>query len=212
VRKETWLKLGVHVASLTPLATLVWAVWHGQLGPDLIGAATRRTGRYALAWLLLSLAPTAVRVLSGWPGMLRIRRLLGLYALFYALVHFSIFLGLTYAFDLSLALEGVRQSRFILLGGAALLILVSLGITSTSGWMRRLRRNWKRLHRLVYLAAALAALHYLWNFKDTRKTPLLVGGVLVVLLIVRLPPVERLLARLRRSPGDRRSTEQPRSP
>ena len=85
MRKEAWLKLGTHVASLTPLAMLAWAAWHRQLGPDLIGAATRRTGRYALAWLLLSLLPTAIRVLSGWPGLLRVRRMLGLYALFYAL-------------------------------------------------------------------------------------------------------------------------------
>jgi methionine sulfoxide reductase heme-binding subunit len=197
MRKTLWLKLGVHVVALTPLALLLWAAWHKQLGPDLIGEATRRAGRYALAGLLLSLLPTTVRVLSGWPGLLRVRRILGLYAVFYALIHFAIFLGLDYALDLGLALQGVRQSPFVLAGGAALLLLLPLAVTSTDGWIRRLGRTWRHLHRLTYLAAALAVLHYAWNFKDTRKTPLLVGGALLILLLLRLPLVARGLARLR---------------
>ncbi len=192
------LRLATHLVSLAPLVALLWAAWRGQLGADPIGEATRRAGRYALIWLLLSLAPTAIRLLTGWGGLVRVRRALGLYAFFYALVHLGIYVGVDYAFDLPLLAESVRRSPFILAGIGAFALLVPLAITSTDGWVRRLGRNWKRLHRLVYLAGALVVWHYAWNYKELRAQPLIAATVLAALLLVRL--LDRLLARRRVSP------------
>ena len=197
-RKVPWLKGVVHAAALTPLVVLVWMYWQGQLGPDPIGEAIRRSGRYALILLLLSLVPTALRLVTGYRGALRVRRALGLYAFMYAGLHFLAFAGLDYGFELDLLLQAMFEGRRIPVGAAALALLIPLAVTSTTGWIKRLGKNWRRLHRLVYLAAGLAVLHYVWTFKETRTAPIVAGAVLLVLLVVRIPPVTRLFDRRQR--------------
>lgn len=198
-RRALWLKVAVHLSGLAPLVLLVWAYWSGQLGPDRIGEAMRRAGRLAVLFLMLSLTPTVVARVFGFREVLRVRRALGLYAFMYAATHFLIFIGLDYGLDLGLILLAIRDSRFILVGAAALIILAMLALTSTRGWMKRLGKNWKRLHRAVYVAGALAVWHYAWAFKELRMRPIAYGVVLVALLTLRLPPVVRWLGGLRRT-------------
>ena len=196
-RGVVWLKLAVHGGALVPLALLLWRFWQGKLGPDPVGDMSRLSGRYALIFLLLSLTPTVIALVSGFRGVLRVRRLLGLYAFMYAGLHFLVFVGLDYGFDLRLIWLGITEGRFILLGLTALLLLVPLAVTSTSGWIRRLGKNWRRLHRLSYLASALVVLHYAWAFKELRSTPLIAGAALALMLLLRLPPIRNALARRR---------------
>ncbi|OGO04642.1 MAG: hypothetical protein A2Y73_00305 [Chloroflexi bacterium RBG_13_56_8] len=191
--KNRGLNTLVNIAALIPFFALVWAYWHGQLGPDVIGEATRRTGRYALAFLLLSLTPTVLTRAFGVRGIFWLRRLLGLYAFKYALLHFFIFVGWDYAFNFRLIALAIRDGRFVLFGLAAFLLLVPLAVTSTEGWVRRLGKNWERLHRAVYLASVLAVIHYGWVFKELRIMPVVAGAALLALLIARLPPVTEFL-------------------
>jgi sulfoxide reductase heme-binding subunit YedZ len=176
---------------------LVVSYWLGGLAPDPIIASMRRTGRYALAFLLLSLVPTAVRILFGRPELLRVRRAIGLYAFFYALLHLAIYVGLDYAFDLSLIWLVVRDGGYVLLGFATFILMIPLAVTSTRGWMRRLGKNWRRLHRLAYVAAALDVIHYTWVYKELRLTPLLAAAALALLYLLRLPPVADYIERQR---------------
>jgi sulfoxide reductase heme-binding subunit YedZ len=196
-RKLPWLKIAVHVAALAPLAALAFQYWQGNLGPDATGEAIRRTGRYAIVLLILSLVPTAMKLLTGSKVLLKVRRTLGLYGFAYAVVHLLAFAWLDYAFDLAFLLPALVSGRRTLAGLVALVLLVPLAITSTSGWIRRLGKNWKRLHRLAYAASVLAVLHYVWTFKELRTAPIVAGVVLLLLFVVRLPPVARLLARWR---------------
>jgi sulfoxide reductase heme-binding subunit YedZ len=156
---------------------------------------TWRTGRYALAFLILSLVPTVIATVPGFKAVLQIRRALGLYAFMYAVLHFLVFVELDYGFDFGLIVIAIVEGPFVLVGLAALIILTLLAVTSTAGWKRRLGRNWKRLHRLVYLAGGLAVVHYAWRFKELRRMPVLTGAVLLLLLMARIPPIARRLAR-----------------
>jgi sulfoxide reductase heme-binding subunit YedZ len=125
------------------------------------------------------------------------RKWLGLYAFFYASLHFLIFIGLDYGFDWSLLYEAIFEKRYALVGFAALLILLPLAITSTQGWMRRLGKRWKSLHRWVYLAGILAVIHYVWVVKADIREPLAWGAVLGILLILRIPAVRKRAANWR---------------
>jgi sulfoxide reductase heme-binding subunit YedZ len=197
-RTTFWLKVTVHLATLLLLIALVWGYWRGQLGPDPIGEVIRRTGRYAIIFLILSLVPTAVRLVTGSVALLKIRRILGLYAFMYVALHFLGFAWLDYGFDLPFLLPALIDGRRTFAGLVALIVLIPLAVTSTSGWIRRLGKNWKRLHRLAYLASVLAVLHYAWSFKELRVAPIVAGLLLLILLAVRVPPVADFLGRLHR--------------
>ena len=197
-RKILWLKVVAHVVALVPFAVLAWGYWQGRLGPDLTGEAIRRTGRYAIVFLILSLVPTAIKLLTGSGALLKIRRILGLYAFLYVALHFLGFAWLDYGFDLPFLLPALVDGRRTLAGLVALIMLIPLAVTSTSGWIRRLGKNWRRLHRLTYLASVLAVLHYVWSFKELRVAPIVAGVLLLLLLVMRVPPVAGLLSRLRR--------------
>jgi len=187
-----WLSIVVHLGSLAPLAWLIWQFLHDQLTVNPIQALTLRTGKYALVLLVLSLACTPLSTFLGWRQVLRVRRALGLYAFLYVSLHFLIFVGLDYGLDWRLLREAIFEKRFALVGFLAFLLLLPLAITSTRGWMRRLGQAWKRLHRLVYVAALLAIVHYMWAVKADLREPLAYGAVVVVLLALRLPFVRRL--------------------
>ena len=193
------IALLIHVGAWIPLATLAWMAWQGHLGPVPVAAATRLLGRYALALLLLSLVPTAVRIIFDLDAAVRFRRPLGLYAFFYALLHVLAFVGLDYRLALDLIIVAVLQSRRELIGLAAFAILLVLALTSIPGLVKRLGKNWKRIHRSVFLAAGFVVLHAIWNYKELRAWPLFAGTALILLLIVRLPPVASLLHRWRKS-------------
>jgi sulfoxide reductase heme-binding subunit YedZ len=126
-----------------------------------------------------------------------LRKSLGLYAFFYATLHFLTFVGLDYQFDPELLKDAILKKRYALVGFAAFLTLLPLAITSTKGWMRRLGKNWKRLHRLIYLAGLLAIVHFVWLVKSDIREPLAYGAVVVTLLALRLKPLRRILVDFR---------------
>jgi sulfoxide reductase heme-binding subunit YedZ len=158
---------------------------------DPVREITTRTGKTALILLILSLACTPLGTLFGFKQALRVRRALGLYAFMYASLHFATFVGLDYGFDLALLRQAIFDQRYVLAGFAAGLLLLAMAITSTQGWQKLLGKNWKRLHRLAYLAGILAVVHFIWLVKDVRE-PLRYAAVLTALLVLRLPPSEEL--------------------
>lgn len=195
--KFTKFQLAVHVAALAPLAVLIVAVLTDNLTVNPIQAATLRTGKTAMILLVLSLACTPANAVFGFTQAIKVRRALGLYAFLYAAVHFSIFLGVDYRFDVGLIWLELAEKRYILVGAAALLILIPLAVTSTKGWQRRLKKNWKKIHRWVYVAAILVIFHYVWVQKADITQPLIWGAILGLLLVFRIPVVRRQVVQLR---------------
>ncbi len=181
-----WLQLVVHVGAWLPLVWLGWNYWQGAFIVDPVREITTLTGRGALILLLLSLACTPIHTLFGFRPVLRVRRALGLYAFLYAGLHGATFVVLDYGLDLDLLRQTLLDQRFVLVGMAAFVLLLPLAVTSTRGWQKRLGKNWKRLHRLVYPAVVLAVVHFAWLVKDTRE-PWRYGAALTVLLVLRLP-------------------------
>ncbi len=206
--RKHWLWILANLGALFPLAWLIWDIGQGNLSVNPIDDLTDRTGKAALVLLMLSLACTPVNILIGFSQALTIRKTLGLYAFVYASFHFLNFVGLDYGFNLNLIFgDALLTKRFVLAGLTAFLILIPLAITSTKGWMRRLGRNWKRLHQLVYAAGVLAVIHFLWLVKAAERwEPILFALILTLLLAVRIPLVRRFLVGLRqRRPGGKRS-------
>jgi sulfoxide reductase heme-binding subunit YedZ len=185
------LRILTHAGALTPLVILLWNYWHNQLTANPIQYITFRTGKAALVLLVLSLACTPINSLFRFPQVLVLRRPLGLYAFAYGAMHFLTFIGLDYGFDAGLLQEAIFEKRYALVGFAALLLLAPLAITSTKGWMKRLGKNWKRLHRLVYVAALLVVVHYVWLVKSDVREPLAYGAAVVLLLGLRLAKVRQ---------------------
>ncbi len=167
------------------------AVGQRRLLVDPIREITSLTGKTALILLVLSLACTPLATLFGFKQVLRVSRALGVYAALYVGLHFLVFVWLDYGLDLALIGRAILDQRYVLVGTATGLILLALTITSTRGWQKRLGKNWKRLHRLVYLAGILAVVHFLWLVKDARE-PMRYAALLALLLALRLPPVRRL--------------------
>jgi sulfoxide reductase heme-binding subunit YedZ len=173
------------VLALLPLAGLVLGAARGALGANPVETITHVTGEWALRLLLLTLAVSPLRRLAGWGFVAPWRRSLGLLAFGYACLHFATFLALDLGFDLSALGEEVVERPFVTLGFSALLLLTPLAVTSTRGWQRRLGRRWLSLHRLVYGAAVLAVLHFVWLVKADWVEPLVYGAVLAGLLALR---------------------------
>ena len=181
-----YFKIAVHLAALVPLAALIFDAFTGRLGFEPIREITFRTGRDALVLLMLSLAVTPLNRFFGLRQGIRVRRALGVYAFVYASLHFLTFVGLDYGFNLERIVDGIIHKPFALVGFIAFLTLLPLAITSTNGWKSRLGRNWKRLHRLVYLSGILVIVHFTWAAKQDYSEPLTYGAVVAVLLLSRL--------------------------
>jgi len=194
--KAGWLQIVTYGGALLPWLVLVWEIWQGQLIVDPVKEITTRTGKTALILLILSLACRPVNTILGFRWVLRLRRPLGLAAFLYVGLHFLTFLGLDYGFDLHLIREDILDQRYVLVGLAAGLLLLTLAITSSKGWQKRLGKNWKRLHRLVYVASVVDILHFAWLTKDLRE-PLRYGGVVALLLMVRVPAIKRAIGKAR---------------
>jgi sulfoxide reductase heme-binding subunit YedZ len=173
---------------LLPLGKIGWDAFHGGLGANPIEATLNRLGFWTMVILALSLVPTPARELLGltWPQ--RLRRAVGVTAFAYALLHFLFYVGVDKFFDLRTIGQDLTKRPFIMVGFAALLCLVPLAVTSTDGWVRRIGyRRWKLLHRLAYVAAALAVVHFLWRVKADARRPLAFAVVFAVLLLARVP-------------------------
>ena len=183
-----WLKPAVFLLSLLPLARLFLLGFAGELGANPVEFVTRSTGTWALVMLCLTLAVTPLRRLSGWNALVRLRRMLGLFAFFYASLHFTVFLWLEHWFDLAAMLLDMLERPFVTAGFLAFLLMVPLAATSTQAMVRRLGSRWLTLHRLVYLIAPLAVLHFWWHKagKNDFTEPAVYGAVIALLLAARL--------------------------
>lgn len=183
----------LHLLALSPLAWLGWRAWQvasggsiDALGTDPVAEIEHTLGLWALRLLLATLAISPLRQLSGYTILMRFRRMLGLYAFAYASLHFAAWLALDLRGYWTMVFSEIGKRPYITIGVAAWLALLPLAITSTRGWMRRLGRNWGRLHRLVYAAAALAVLHFWWVVKADIREPLLYAAILALLMGWRL--------------------------
>jgi sulfoxide reductase heme-binding subunit YedZ len=184
-----------HVAALVPLFLLIWDYTQGQVTANPIREIQLRTGRTTLLFLTLTLACTPIYNLTGFRQVILLRRPLGLYTFAYASLHLLNFIGVDYHFDFSLLWTDISEKRYIIAGLATFLILLALAITSTRGWMRRLGRNWERLHSLIYVAGILAVLHYFWQLKVTIRAPFIYGIVIILLLILRMLAISRFTSK-----------------
>lgn len=201
----TPLQAAVHVAAWIPLAWMVWDYYSFNLTANPIQNLTQRTGKAALTFLVLALAATPANTLFGFRQAIKVRRALGLYAFLYAAMHFWIFLAWDYGFSWELLKTEIFDKSYILVGAGALTILTALAVTSFRWWMKKLGKNWKRLHKLVYLAGGLVIVHFAWASKGDLLSlqgdvwePLAYGLAVALLLIVRIPAVRKWASGLRR--------------
>lgn len=183
------LRIALWLGAAAPGAWLLAGHFRGWLGVNPIEKLTHVTGMAALVLLLVTLAVTPVRRLTGWNPLIRIRRPLGLFAFFYACLHVAIWMVLDLGLRFEWVWEDVRERPYITVGLAAFVLLVPLAVTSTRGWIQRLGRTWGRLHRLVYASAALGIVHFYWLVKSDVRLPLLLAGVFALLMAARVPAV-----------------------
>ncbi len=185
---KRWLVPAAVAVLLVPLAKIAWDGARDGLGANPIEAVQNRLGFWAITLLALSLVPTPAAELLRvrWPQ--RLRRVLGVTAFAYALLHFGFYVGVDKFFDWPTISQDLTKRPFLMVGFAALLCLTSLAVTSTDGWVRRLGYpRWKRLHRLAYLAAALAVVHFAWRVKADLRRPLLFAAAFALLVAARVP-------------------------
>lgn len=182
------LKTLAHALALLPAALLMHRALSDALGADPVAALTHQTGEWALRLLLLSLAMTPLRLIlkQSWP--IRFRRLIGLYAFFYASLHFAVYLFLDLGSYWSQIGADILKRPFITVGFTAWLLLLPLAVTSNRWMMRKLKESWQSLHRLVYAIGILAVVHYYWLVKSDVREPLLYAGILALLFAIRLKP------------------------
>ena len=176
----------VFVLSLVPAAWLVYLLLTGNLGVNPAETLQLETGIWALRFLLAGLAITPLRRLTGWNRLVQYRRMIGLFAFFYAFLHFLSYLVLDQSFALDQMAIDVLKRPFITMGFIAFVLMIPLALTSTKGWIRRLGRRWQTLHRLVYVAAIAAAIHYVWKVKVPLGPPVYYAAAVVVLLCFRI--------------------------
>jgi sulfoxide reductase heme-binding subunit YedZ len=200
----TPVQILVHLTAWALVAWLAIDYFTGRLTINPIQAATQRLGKDALIFLTLSLAITPVSSVLGYHPIRKASRAAGLYCYFFALAHFLMFIGVDYHFNFGLLWLDLASKKYVWAGVPVFLILTAMSITSTRGWMRRLGKDWKRLHRLVYAAGVLVILHYAWvkkgdlfSLRGDIQQPLAFGLVILILLLLRLPAIRRWATSLR---------------
>ena len=181
------IKPFVFLLCCVPAALLVWRGFHFSLGPNPVETITHSTGDWTLRLLLITLSITPLRMLLGIAPLIRFRRMLGLFAFFYATLHFTTWFWLDKMFDPQEMIKDIWKRPFITMGAAAFLAMIPLAVTSTAGWIRRLGgRRWQALHRLVYVSAVAGVIHYYWLVKSDVRKPLMYAAILLVLFIARI--------------------------
>jgi len=180
-------RLLVFLASLLPLAYMTWAAFSDSLGPNPVEALSHETGSWALRFLLITLAITPLRRLTGWRRPVLLRRMFGLFSFFYASLHVLVWLWLDREFAWGGMLADIAKRPYITVGFLSFLILTALAATSNAFSMRNLGLRWKQLHRLVYVAALLAVLHFIWLVKADLLEPMVYLGIFSLLMLLRIP-------------------------
>jgi sulfoxide reductase heme-binding subunit YedZ len=203
------IKPALYGTAVLPLAWLLFALFSGLVMGDQVKFIQHVTGDTVLSCLMLTLTITPLRRLTGWNEIIRVRRLIGLTAFWYACLHLTTYIVFDQDFSLMEITKDIVKHPWVLVGFTAFLCLIPLAITSTNGWVRRLGgKRWRRLHRLIYVAAAAGVLHYFWLVKKDVTYPLIYGVVLLVLLLSRLWwAADRAWAR--RTPAPREAEAKP---
>jgi methionine sulfoxide reductase heme-binding subunit len=187
VLASKWTKVVVFAACLVPLGILLWRGYHNDLTLNPIEYVEHRTGDWILRFLCITLAITPARKILHLPELIRYRRMMGLFAFFYAVLHFATWLGVDRYFEWNLILDDIGKRPYITVGFTGFVLLIPLAITSTAGWIRRLGgKRWQLLHRAVYLAAIAGVIHYYWQVKSDVRKPLEYAAIVGVLLAWRM--------------------------
>jgi len=186
LRARQIIKPVVFILALVPTFYLIYGLLTANLGANPAETIQLQTGRWALKFLLITLAVTPLRRITGWNSVIQYRRMLGLFAFYYASLHFTSYIVLDKFFDWRAMIADVGKRPFITVGFTTYVLLVPLALTSTKGWIRRLGRKWQTLHRLIYLAAICAAIHFIWKVKVVSGDPVWYTGIVLVLLGFRL--------------------------
>jgi len=182
-----YAKLLVLVNGAVPLAVLGWDAAHHQLGANPQNFAILTTGMMTLIFLILTMAVTPLRKVTGWNWLANLRRMLGLYAFFYGCAHFLLFFGLDRGFSVSSTLTEMAKRKYLIIGSTALIVMIPLAVTSTNAMIKRLGgKRWRALHRLAYVAAICGVIHYYMQVKADVRQPLVFAAVLTVLLGYRV--------------------------
>ncbi len=182
-----YAKLLVLVNGAVPLAILAWDAAHHQLGANPQNFAILTTGMMTLIFLILTMAVTPLRKVTGWNWLANLRRMLGLYAFFYGCAHFLLFFGLDRGFSVSSTLTEMARRTYLVIGSIALIVMIPLAVTSTNAMIKRLGgKRWRALHRLAYVAAICGVIHYYMQVKADIRQPLVFAAVLTVLLGYRV--------------------------
>ena len=189
------IKIAIFLLALLPWVLMWIAAVQESLGPDPAKVLSHISGEWALRFLVLTLAITPIRLISQSAEWIHYRRMLGLFAFFYAVNHLIIYCLFLLALQWQELWADIVERPFITVGFLALLILLPLAITSTKNWQRKLGRNWARLHKLIYIAVALVLLHFIWQARSDLTEPLVYTAVVIVLMLFRLPKVKMLLSR-----------------
>ena len=203
-KRYTPMQIAVHVYAWSALVHILFDLLTGNLSANPIQELEQRTGRHAITLLVMSLACTPLNTLFKWPELIKRRRTLGLYAFLYASLHVLIFVNLDYGLAWSLLVQTIFEKPYIVVGVITFLLLIPLAITSFDVWKMRLKKNWKRMHQLIYLIVPLAVLHYGWSKKGDFFAlqgevvrPLIYGLIVLILLAFRIPQVRRATATFR---------------
>jgi methionine sulfoxide reductase heme-binding subunit len=179
-------KIAVFAACAAPIVWLATRTLTGRLGINPVEDLELTTGIWALRLLVATLLVTPVRRLTGWNRIIQYRRMLGLFTFFYASVHFAIYIGVDQFFAFGFILKDIAKRPFITMGFIAFVLMIPLAVTSTTGWIRRLGRRWQVLHRLIYVSAICAAVHYLWKVKVMIGSPVYYAAAIALLLLFRV--------------------------
>lgn len=186
MKRITAAKIVVFLACLAPLARLGWKGYNDMLGANPIEVITHSTGDWTVIFLLITLAITPLRRFTRQLWLIRFRRMLGLYAFFYACLHFTTYIWLDKFFDVPAMVKDVGKRPFITVGFAGFVLLIPLALTSTQGMIRRLRKKWVTVHRLIYASACLGVIHYWWQVKADHRKPAIYLAILLPLLAYRV--------------------------
>lgn len=184
-------KRGVFFLAFLPLLWISWLAFREALGAHPVERVIHFTGLWTLYFLLITLSITPLRRLLGWNGLLRIRRMLGLFAFFYGTLHLLSYAGIDQWFDWQAIIHDVLKHPYILIGLSGYVLMLPLALTSNTWAVLKLKTSWKQLHRLAYVVPALGVLHFAWLVKKDLSEPILYGTVLLVLLALRLPPLSQ---------------------
>jgi sulfoxide reductase heme-binding subunit YedZ len=212
-QRLNWLQVLIHILGWLPLVILLFNFFTNRLTINPIQELEQRLGRTAVYFLVATLAVTPTYAITGWRGILKQRRALGLYTFLYASLHVMAFIGLDYGFHLLQVYDLVIQKLYLLIGTLAMLLLIPLAATSFDYFFRKMGRNWKRLHWLIYPASLFVILHYalaqkgdIFFLRGNILKPFLWGIFVVILLLLRLPPVRKWFIAIRRRLGNFIST------